>query len=498
MNNRMRTARAAIVVSVVLLATTASAEDVSDVWYQATLAGSPMGYMHEITVSGEGGQVTTTLDSDFTMRRGEDLVAVKGLDEWIESADGSPVSYRQSRKMAVATIELEVTVGEDRLRIRKSDGTDAVFSTLTHDGDLLFPRAIRDLHVSRGFVPGDRYSFRTFDPDFEEITTYEVRVVGPEKLDVLGGSRDVTRLVLTSDLYDGMESIEWRSGDGDLWREEMPGIGTARERATSDVALREREAADVLAVSTVQTNVAIRAPQDVDGALYEIWVDGEDISEFLVEDLRQRVEGSTERGVLLRVSREVPSPGTTIRFPVRSTPMKDYLDGNPLMQTWYPRLLGTAAKSVWGSEQDSWKGATQIESWVYDSIEDKGMGVAFASAREVLERMSGDCSEHAILMAAMTRAVAIPTKVVSGVVHSQGEFAYHMWVEVWTGEGWYALDPTIGSGSVDATHIKLAESAIPGGRVAELSLGILRVFNRLGIRVIEYTVDGETVRTPTR
>ena len=73
-----------------------------------------------------------------------------------------------------------------------------------------------------------------------------------------------------------------------------------------------------------------------------------------------------------------------------------------------------------------------------------------------------------------------------------------MWVEVWTGEAWHALDPTIGEGSVDATHIKLAESAIPGGRVAELSLGILRVFNRLGIRVIEYTVDEETVRAPAQ
>ena len=69
-----------------------------------------------------------------------------------------------------------------------------------------------------------------------------------------------------------------------------------------------------------------------------------------------------------------------------------------------------------------------------------------------------------------------------------------MWVEVWTGDDWYALDPTIGAGSVDATHIKLAESAVPGGRVAELSLGVMKVFNRLGVRVAEYTSGGETVK----
>jgi hypothetical protein len=457
-----------------------------------------MGYLHEMVVTGTDGQLTTTLESDFTMRRGGDLVAVKGIDEWVESADGLPLSYRQTRKMAVETLELEVTVGPDRLRLRKSDGRDAMFSSVTHDGDFLFPGAIKALHASKGFVPGTEYSFKTFDPDFEEITTYHVRVVGEEQLDILGEARDATKLVLTSELYEGMEFIEWRARDGELLREEVPEMGTSRQLTSSEAALKEKEAADILSVSRVATNVALRSAGDVDDALYEIWVDGGDVSDFLIEDLRQRVEGTTDRGVLLRVSRVVPEPGTTIMFPVRSTPLKDYLDGNPLMQTWYPRLLGTAAKQVWGSEQDTWKGATQIEKWVHEKIEDKGMGVAFASAREVLERLSGDCSEHAILMAAMTRAVSIPTKVVSGVVHTNGEFAYHMWIEVWTGEGWFALDPTIGAGSVDATHIKLAESAIPGGRVAELSIGLMRYFNRLGINVVEYTVDGETVRTPAQ
>ena len=498
MNTWTRSAPAALAVAAALLASAAPAEDLGDAWFEASLAGAAMGYIHETVVRDADGQVTTTVESDFTMRRGEDLVSVKGVDEWVESPDGQPLSYRQTRKMAVETLELEVTVGPDRLRLRKSDGRDAVFSTVTYDGDVLFPRAIQALHVSQGFGVGSEYSFRTFDPDFEEVTTYAVRVVGPEKLDLLGEIRDVTKLVLTCDLYEGMEFIEWRGADGQLWREEVPEIETARERTTSDAALREREAAEILAVSTIATNVAIRQTHDVDDALYEVWVEGGDISGFLTEDVRQRIEGTTDRGVLLRVSRVVPEPGTTIKFPVRSTPLKDYLDGNPLMQTWYPRILGTAAKSVWGSGQDSWKGAAQVERWVFDFVEDKGMGVAFASAREVLERMSGDCSEHAVLMAAMTRAVSIPTKVVSGVVHAHGEFAYHMWVEVWTGETWHALDPTIGDGSVDATHIKLAESAIPGGRVAELSLGIMRVFNRLGIRIIEYTVDGETVRTPVQ
>jgi transglutaminase-like putative cysteine protease len=93
-------------------------------------------------------------------------------------------------------------------------------------------------------------------------------------------------------------------------------------------------------------------------------------------------------------------------------------------------------------------------------------------------------------MAAMTRAVGIPSKLVSGLVYFEGGFAYHMWVEVWTGDGWYALDPTIGDGSVDATHIKLAESAAEDAVVADLSVGVLRTWRRLNVHIVEHASAG--------
>jgi hypothetical protein len=127
-------------------------------------------------------------------------------------------------------------------------------------------------------------------------------------------------------------------------------------------------------------------------------------------------------------------------------------------------------------------------------MESVGFGSAFASALEVLRSRSGDCSEHAVLAAALCRAVGVPSRVVSGIVHADGRFAYHMWIEVWAGGDWYALDPTIGAGSVDATHIKLAASSLPGGAAGELSLPIMRALNRLGVSVVEYTRRGRVTR----
>jgi hypothetical protein len=81
LNTWTRTAPAALAVAAVLLSLPAMADEFSDTWFEATLAGAAMGYLHETVVADDDGQMTTTLESDFTMRRGESLVAVKGLPE---------------------------------------------------------------------------------------------------------------------------------------------------------------------------------------------------------------------------------------------------------------------------------------------------------------------------------------------------------------------------------------------------------------------------------
>lgn len=487
---------APLLVAAAMLASTvpARSEQMSEAWFAASLAGTPVGYTFEAVEHTIDGHIVTSVESDFTMRDGDDLVAVRGVDVWTETPDGKPLKYEQRREHPTSATELIVTVDQGRLRLRNSDGREAVFSSIEFDGPLLFPRAIQLLHVSGGFVEGSRYSYSTFDPEAMDVSVFNVTVEGDERLDILGESRNLHKLVVTPGLREGIEIHEWRDDEGALWKRDVPSVGASRQRATPDIVSEEKLAGATLTSSVIETNAGIPSAFDVDDALYELWIDGEDISDYIIEDGRQFIQGTTDRGVLLRVSRVMPEPGTTMQFPVRSTPMKDYLDGNPLLQSWYPILMAAGAKSVWETDRDTWLGAQKIETWAFENIGGKELGTSFSSSMVVLERLYGDCSDHAVILGTVLRAVAIPSRLVSGLVHFEGRFAYHVWVEAWTGEGWFALDSTVGDGSVDATHIKLAESAVPGGSVSELTVGILDVFEKLNIRIVEYTVDGQTVR----
>jgi hypothetical protein len=82
------------------------------------------------------------------------------------------------------------------------------------------------------------------------------------------------------------------------------------------------------------------------------------------------------------------------------------------------------------------------------------------SALETLERRRGDCTEAAVLLAALGRAAGIPTKVVNGLVYSRERyhgasnvFMPHSWTLAYVDGEWRSFDLALGD--FDATHIAL-------------------------------------------
>jgi transglutaminase-like putative cysteine protease len=89
------------------------------------------------------------------------------------------------------------------------------------------------------------------------------------------------------------------------------------------------------------------------------------------------------------------------------------------------------------------------------------------SALDVLDARRAECQGHAYLYAALMRALAVPTRVVNGLVYSAeyGGFLYHTWAESLVDGSWRAVDPTFNQTSADATHIAL----VRGENLAELT-----------------------------
>jgi len=464
--------------------------EASESWYEIRMGGTKVGYGNETISVASDGALVTTLDTSMLLERLGVRVEISSSERWVERMDGEPVEYVLVRNLGASVTELHLSFDGGDLVLSKSGPGETSTDRRPLPGRILFPRGVAALHRSRSDTPGGTFSYYTFDADFERVARHAVTTLGPDTVVVLGETRALTKSEVSSDLYAGAVWHEWRDGDGRLWAEEMPDLGLRRERTTQGQALAAEHPLDIISSTMIGVADAPSDPGRVDAATYEVWLEDGDIAAVLPEDGRQSFLERTGRGVLLRVRRVTPERGAPL--PVEEPGSSEHTASNALMQCTNPVLREWAREAVAGSEDDAWAAARRIERSTCGAVREKGLGTAFASALETLESGEGDCSEHAVLAAAAARAVGIPSKVVSGLVLSGDSFAYHMWFEVWTGDGWYALDATAGEGSVDATHIKLSESSLSGGQAGDLSVGILKVMSRIGIEIVD--VETEPLR----
>ena len=86
--------------------------------------------------------------------------------------------------------------------------------------------------------------------------------------------------------------------------------------------------------------------------------------------------------------------------------------------------------------------------------------LGYSTAVEAWRSRSGDCTEFAVLLAALARAEGIPTRIVTGLVYAdrfsgkKDVFSPHAWVQVWDVDRWVSHDAALDG--FDATHIAMA------------------------------------------
>ena len=187
---------------------------------------------------------------------------------------------------------------------------------------------------------------------------------------------------------------------------------------------------------------------------------------------------------LLTVEAIRPDRDLTDVPPATSSP-EDLLP-NQLIQSDDPRVKALA-ESVEVDGDDQLALAIALERMVHEAITQRNFTQAFASAATVAETLEGDCTEHAVLLAAVARARGIPARVAVGLVYVQSlqSFGYHMWTEVFVNRHWLPLDATLGQGGIGAAHLKLADTNLAGQSAYLSLLPVAQVLGRLKIELLE-------------
>jgi hypothetical protein len=462
-------------------------------WYSVSIYGQPNGYAR-ISTERAGDDAA----GDAALRVTEDLrVMIKLAGNELEASKSQVTLYDEQLR------PVSIEMAKDEL------GRSAKLSAHLEDGEMVVrtdspgagtpPAQIKRLELPDDFAsdmlisvramrgelePGDTFSYAVYDPEVDVIDRREVSV---ERRESVGDTEALVVEAASEKL--GITVVSWVDEQGRLLRQTVPGLmQLSLERVSEEEALaslvpfeisNEIEVDHHLPLVRSLREVTLRVSRNVGSA-----------ADLLTRTHRQTVTPDGE-DALITVRRETP-PTDPLPLPITDESLSEFLQPTPHVQSDDPRIVETAREIV-GDETDSWGAAQKLCAWVKRNMHAVSSEPRPITALEVLDSMRGDCTEHAILMAALGRAVGLPTKLVTGLAYVGGGFGYHAWTEVYVGR-WVEMDPSWGEMTADAGHLQVFSSSLDEASYARASLATGRTIGAITMQVEQYvTSDGRTV-----
>ena len=131
--------------------------------------------------------------------------------------------------------------------------------------------------------------------------------------------------------------------------------------------------------------------------------------------------------------------------------------------------------------------AEELVEFVYGHIDNKTYARSFDLASIVAANGEGDCTEHAVLLAALARANGHHARVIFGTVimaADKGLSAYgHAWTEIHDGSEWEIMDATLPEGEPGTKGIRYLPTSILEDEGAGYSFGLFGLLNSMPTKI---------------
>jgi hypothetical protein len=470
---------------------------VLDVWDAAFLEGGKAGYVHTTVyeLDRDGQKILrTTVDLHLTLKKFKETVHLQGVTGTEETAAGQVIGTFMTQQLGQKK-QLTITgIVKGKQIELLLDGKAGVLKPAPWEEGVVGMYRQQIMFQEKKVKPGDKFSFLTFEPSVNLVLRTDVTVKDYEKVDLLD-TKAKTKLLRVEVTPEKLEQVKlptltmWLNADGKPLRQqvEAPGLGKITLYRTSrEVAMAPGKGAIVADIGInqlVRLNKKLLNPNDFNAIKFRITVKGEDdASMAFVNDDRQQVKEAKGATFVIQVKGS--------RGPAKGKP--DAKIGDEFMQSSYfitsadAKVKELAGKAV-GKETDAWKKALKIEKWVFTNVRYTNQE-ALAPADEVARTLEGDCTEFAMLMAAMCRAEGVPSRIAIGLVYADTPYGpamgFHMWTEVWVQDQWVPLDATQGRGQIGPTHLKIADHSWHEIRSLTPLYPLLRVLGKVQIEIV--------------
>ncbi|WP_440223056.1 transglutaminase-like domain-containing protein [Dokdonella sp. MW10] len=421
-----------------------------DQWFTVLLDGRKIGRFHNLREVRDD-RVVTTQQLDLELDRAGTRVAMSSTETSEETLAGEPIAFTNASHLTGNEARIEGRVANGRVSVRIRNADEWQEREMAWPDGALLPEGLRlaglDTPLTKG-ASDRQLSFMSSSLSAIAIT----RTIGATETVSLASGR--TRLHRVEQAFEfpgtGIVSTAWIDDERRIRKLSTPMLGVELVMLECDEACANapNQSSDVF------ERTLVHVPRTLGR---------EELGRGLRYMLKPRDRGAplslgdtAEQTVKRKGSQLVVDVHRDARAGFGKPPEAADRAANDWLQSDAPEVVALARKATDGVEGDAAR-MLALESFVRGYITDKSLGVGYASALEVVRDPRGDCTEHAVLLAALGRSVGIATRVVDGLAYTPGfagqknVFVPHAWVQAWTGDRWRSYDAALAG--FDAGHI---------------------------------------------
>ncbi|KRE88343.1 hypothetical protein ASG87_06915 [Frateuria sp. Soil773] len=426
------------------------------IWMSVLLGGRKIGYL-QVERRYDADRITTVQTLALELNRTGRPLKLGSTSRSVESLDAEPLGFGASTRLSAIDSTVDGRRLEDgRFQVDSSVGGQDRQEMLEWPRGALLAEGQRRAMAAASRKAGSSYTMREFDPASRHVMEVRMDVLGDEKVVLPDGVRTLSHQRQVLGLAHGDQVI-------DLWLDErgiprkglLSLVGRPLEMlaCSRECALAPNQDVDMFRAAMVDSPRRLPANWRATPLRYRVRILGPGDDRLFIDTGEQRVTALGKGQWLVDVGGARPGG--------QAPPQPEDSKANAWLQSDAPAIRQLAARVVGNAGSDRAK-MRRLRSFVSDYITDHGLDVGYASALEVLHSRQGDCTEYAVLLAALARAEGIPARIVSGMVYADRYagisrvFVPHEWVQAWVGDHWESYDAALRR--FDATHLALSSS----------------------------------------
>lgn len=411
------------------------------------------------------GKVTTTETMVIMMNRGGSAMTIRQVEQYVETIDGKPLAFKAVQDMGIMASTTEGVIGPDgKIELTITAGQSVQKRTMAWPEGAMMSEATQILSRKKGLAEGTTYTVRIFSASLLKAMDAEIRVGPTKDVDLLGRVVSLTEVTTVMKGPTGvMTSISYVDKNTDVQKSVIPMLGMKIEliACSRQFAMSQNDVADFLDRFLLSPPGPLKDVSSARSITYTLertsQPTGEAKLRFPTTDNQTVHSGG--KGIFIVTVRPVrPEAGATYPYKGHDKVAISALKATRYVQSDDKKIKALARQAV-GDTKDAAEAVRKIENFARNYIKKKDLSVGYASAVEVAASRQGDCTEHAVLSAALCRAVGIPAQIVTGVAYVEsfggrkGIFGPHAWNRAMVGGKWIGLDAALAG--YDAGHITL-------------------------------------------